>query len=198
MTVKGKKKYLPYEIILDRILGKQKVQVPILGGMCDAELIELGFILKNDDSTIVTLLFDDKYKTFCYIDFIFDGMEEVVPEGDFVNEFYERSSKDKFSILEQALAILKDRKEFNKYRRWIERVLNGHNHNKKAMEGMATLTETEKSIEGVIKDRNDLVAYHIEDKSISLHFYDGEEGSEIEFYIDEKGNMQVRTAPTPF
>ncbi|USK82568.1 hypothetical protein LHV56_12065 [Peribacillus frigoritolerans] len=55
--------------------------------------------------------------------------------------------------------------------------------------------ETEKSIQNLIKNNNEVVFYEIKNKSISLHFYDGVNGTNIEFYIDEKENIQARSVP---
>ncbi|MBX9953323.1 hypothetical protein H7T43_00145 [Peribacillus simplex] len=55
--------------------------------------------------------------------------------------------------------------------------------------------ETEKSIQNLIKSNNEVVFYEIKNKSIYLHFYDGVDGTKIEFYIDEKENIQARTVP---
>ncbi|WP_458352351.1 hypothetical protein [Peribacillus frigoritolerans] len=55
--------------------------------------------------------------------------------------------------------------------------------------------ETEKSIQNLIKSNNEVVFYEIKNKSIYLHFYDGVDGTKIEFYIDEKENIQARSVP---
>lgn len=41
-------------------------------------------------------------------------------------------------------------------------------------------------MESLIKNNNEVVAYHIEDHSIVLHFYDYMEGMSIEFYKEMK------------
>ncbi|MBT2734730.1 hypothetical protein [Bacillus sp. ISL-7] len=121
MKVKQKKQYLPEAFVLDKLLGKRKVRVGVLGGMDSVEAIELAFNLKNDDSTIVFLLFDTGYQAYFWgIEFTFKGIGNVEPEGDFMNEFYEKSAKTERSILEQALVILKDYKGYKKYQKSIE------------------------------------------------------------------------------
>ncbi|MFF5399794.1 hypothetical protein ACFY5J_20995 [Peribacillus butanolivorans] len=67
--------------------------------------------------------------------------------------------------------------------------------NKKFMEKVDKHPETEKSIQNIIKSNNAVVFYEIENKSIYLHFYDGVECTKVEFYIDEKENIQARSVP---
>ena len=54
------------------------------------------------------------------------------------------------------------------------------------------LSETKENILELIKNGNEVVSFNVEDKSIFLHFFDGIEDMRIEFYIDEKGDIQAR------
>lgn len=69
-----------------------------------------------------------------------------------------------------------------------------HFRNKKFLEesDIVNLPETEKSILKQIKYGNELVTYGIDGNIICLGFFDGNDYSYIEFYVDEQGKIQVR------
>jgi hypothetical protein len=119
MILKFRNKFLPEVLILKTLLEEQvKVEVPTLGGIDSVLENILHFSLKSDEPAIVSLYFNYRTSSFVDISFEFYGMEKVKPERYF-KEFFEREEKDELSILEQALVILKGKREFNKYEKAI-------------------------------------------------------------------------------
>ncbi|MBM7654568.1 hypothetical protein [Neobacillus cucumis] len=126
MKAKRKKHYLPETIILKRLACEPyKTIVPVHGGMFDAEVTVLPFFLRYKDA-VVELLFDeldDNKSSLCDIDFAFKGMKFVKPEL-WLSEFYRKKEKEKLTILEQAITILKDRQDLIRYQKEMENQTN--------------------------------------------------------------------------
>ncbi len=80
----------------------------------------------------------------------------------------------------KTMFLLNPERSFNEYK------------NKKFINEIDSLSETEKSVLKLIKNKNEVVSYEIEEKSIFLQFFDGVEDMRIQFYINEQGNIQAR------
>lgn len=55
-----------------------------------------------------------------------------------------------------------------------------------------TYTPTEENLLKLIDSGNELVSFDIKEKNIRLTFYDNSVATDIEFYIDDNGNIETK------
>lgn len=113
---------LPYDIELDYLIGKPtKFEMPVLGGLCDETVRIFTFKIKDNENSLVEIIFDEQNKSFCGIDFYFPGIERLSDEAYW--KLKNRIKREELSIIKQALMILKRIKRTRVYCNSLEKSL---------------------------------------------------------------------------
>lgn len=113
---------LPYDIELDNLIGKPtKFEKPVLGGLDDVTVRIFTFKIKDNENSLVEIIFVEQDKHFDSVDFYFQGIERLSYEAYW--EIRDRVKKEELSILKQAFKILKGIKHTKVYCNSLEKYM---------------------------------------------------------------------------